>query len=306
MNQNQVSSSFALQNASQMAAVGNYQAASSLLDMFKEDETAVEVHLLRAKIFAQQGKFEEAIKQWQQVLRKNPNNQEAREGIKKASRLKSCPAGKFFLRTRLFVGSFIFILVGLVAVFSYLLGHRSWNSDKMTSQEFLKLQEQQVQHIILKIDERLQTLVNANKPTPPEIDINVPGVIKGADGNSIVLTFEKGLFLGGTSILKPEAKHVLSLLGQQLRTYINKISIRIIGHTDDLLLPDGSNYPDNDSLGLARAAAVIDELRTTSHLPVDMFYAAAAGESYSPYPNDTRENRGKNRTVVIKIGKMNR
>jgi flagellar motor protein MotB len=304
MNQNQISESFALQIASQLAAIGNYQAASSLLDTFKEDEISIEVHLLRAKIFAQQGKFEEAINQWQQVLKKDPKNQGAMEGIKKASRLKSRPASKLFLRAKILYVFIFLIFVGLAAIFSYLVGRGSVNVEKMASQEMVKLQEQQTQQIILKIDEKLQPLVNVSKPTPPEIEINVPGILKRIDGNHVVLTFEFGLFYSGTNILKPEAKHILSLLGHQLRFYMNKLSIRIIGHTDDLPLPGGSNYQDNESLGLARAVAVIDELRTASRLPTNMFYAAAAGESYSPYPNDSQENRVKNRTVEMQIWKI--
>ncbi len=304
MNQNQVSEPFALQIASQLAAIGYYQAASSLLDTFKEDETSIEVHLLRAKILAQQGKFEEAINRWQKVLKKDPKNQGALEGIKKASRLKSRPASKLFLRAKILYVFIFLIFVGLVAIFSYLVGRGSVNVEKMASQEMVKLQEQQTQQIILKIDKKLQPLVNINKPTPPEIEINVPGIIKRIDGNHVVLIFENGLFDNGANILKPGAKHVLSLLGRQLRPYISKVLLRIIGHTDDLPLPAGSNYPDNESLGLARAAAVVDELRRTSHLPANMFYATAAGESYSPYPNDTRENRMKNRTVEMQIFKV--
>jgi type VI secretion system protein ImpK len=304
MNQKQTSKSFALQTASQMAAIGNYQAASSLLEILREEDMSNEVYLLRAKIFAQQGKFEEAINQWQEVLKKDPSNQEAREGVKKASRLKARPANKLFLRVKILYGFIFLLLVGLVAVFSFMAGRGSGNPGKIVSQEVIKLQEQKFQQIILKIDEKLQPLVNVHKPTPPEIEINVPGIIKKIDGSHVVLIFDKGLFDNGTNTLKPEAKHVLSLLGLQLRPYISKVLIGIIGHTDDLPLPGGSNYPDNESLGLARAATVIDELRRASNLPANMFYAAA-GEYYFPYPNDTRENRVKNRTVEMQIFKIN-
>jgi flagellar motor protein MotB len=305
MNQNQLSESFTLQTASQLAALGNYQAASSLLENLNEEGNSIDVYLIRAKIFAQQGKLEEAINQWQQALKKDPNNKEARAGVRKASRLKSHPSPRFFLRVRVFLGLLFLLLLGAVVALSYLVGRGSVNVEKRGYPGVVKLPEQQLQYIILKIDEKLQPLVNGNQPTHPGIEINVPGIKKRIDGNHVVLVFEKGLFKSGTSILKSEARHTLSLLGNQLRPYIKKISIRITGHTDDLPLRIGGNYPDNESLGLARAAAVIDELRRISYLPANMFYAAAAGESYSPYPNDSQENKAKNRTVVMQIFKIN-
>ncbi len=70
--------------AAQLAFHGNYGPALTLLDAL--EELAVEGHalmqarLLRAKILAQQGGFEQAINEWDKVLALEPEHQEARLG----------------------------------------------------------------------------------------------------------------------------------------------------------------------------------------------------------------------------------
>ena len=58
----------ALQAATQMAAAGQYHAASALLDTLEAPVRPLEALLLQAKILAQQGRYAEAIAPWQEVL----------------------------------------------------------------------------------------------------------------------------------------------------------------------------------------------------------------------------------------------
>ncbi|NLG84207.1 MAG: hypothetical protein GX493_06295 [Firmicutes bacterium] len=52
---------------------------------------------------------------------------------------------------------------------------------------------------------------------------------------------------------------------------------------------------------LSGAAAAVEFLRETCGLPVAIFVISGVGESPSLHPNDTPENRSRNRTVVVRI-----
>lgn len=90
---------FAQANA--LAANGQYIAASSLLDTLDNTTNPVAITILRGKIAAQRGEFEEAIHHWQSALNHQPNNQEAREGMELAMELKDNPARAFLFRANL-------------------------------------------------------------------------------------------------------------------------------------------------------------------------------------------------------------
>ena len=119
-------------------------------------------------------------------------------------------------------------------------------------------------------------------------------------GHMLVVTFESGLFSRSTS-LTPDAKHVLSALGWHLQPSIGRVAVHVIGHTDDQPLPGRNSYRDNEALGLARAVAVVEHMRTTAQLPGTMFSIGSLGASQTPYPNDTSSNRARNRTVVLQV-----
>lgn len=303
---NPTTNSFTLQAATQLAAGGNYRASSALLDTLPEKETDIEVSLLRAKMCAQQGNYPDAIKHWQTVLSKQPGNKEAQEGIAKANRLNSRPGGKLFWRARIFYALLLLLFIGLVGLFSFMMGRGSMSRggpDLSATTELMAIQSQQSQQI-REIDENLKSLIAKSK-TPPAIKIDIPGIQQSVEGNTIVLIFEKGLFNGGSDRLRSDALPLLSSLVRQLKAHAGEIFIRVIGHTDNTPLPQWSPYNDNESLGLARAVAVIEHLRASAQLPSRLFIAATAGESLPPYDNDSQENRVRNRTVVIRIFRSN-
>jgi len=105
----------ALAAAAQMAAAGKHEPALALLDTVPQD-LAVPARLLRAKIFAQQRRYDQAISQWEQVLDQEPDNAEALAGIATADKLKgrTALAETFFLRANLIHAALVLIIVGLV------------------------------------------------------------------------------------------------------------------------------------------------------------------------------------------------
>lgn len=103
-----------------LAAAGSYNQAERVLsEAIKDSKPAVEYLLLLGKIYAQQGRYQEAIQQWQKILGIEPENKEAKEAIEKASALFKkhlSPAGLFW---RSFLILVIFVL-GLSLI--YFLG----------------------------------------------------------------------------------------------------------------------------------------------------------------------------------------
>ena len=88
--------------------------------------------------------------------------------------------------------------------------------------------------------------------------------------------------------------------GRQLAPRGDAIDIDITGYTDTVPLRRGARFPDNHVLALARADAVAQHLAGCG-IPTRNIAVHAAPASVTPYPNDTKENRTRNRTVEIRI-----
>ncbi|MDD4735683.1 MAG: ParB/RepB/Spo0J family partition protein [Kiritimatiellae bacterium] len=102
------------------------------------------------------------------------------------------------------------------------------------------------------------------------------------------------------SEINAEAEALLRFIGNTLQPWIDQIQIRVIGHTDNNAITAGT-YHDNVDLGLRRASAAVDFLHREGHIPANRLAAASIGELSPPYPNDTLENKTKNRTITIQI-----
>lgn len=111
-----------IEAAARMAAEGQYKAATALLDRIEDDSLAVEALLLRARISAQQDRYDEAIVQWQEALALDPENEEARKGIATAERYKQKGGMASYARRRLVAGGLLAALVLLACVVSFSLG----------------------------------------------------------------------------------------------------------------------------------------------------------------------------------------
>ena len=74
------------------------------------------------------------------------------------------------------------------------------------------------------------------------------------------------------------------------------IQVLIEGHTDNL-----GGYDNNMVLSQARADAVAQYLIQNHSIEPSRLKANGVGETIPLYPNDSTENRSKNRRVVFKI-----
>ena len=114
-----------LRNARLLARSGKYSLAYREIEShtFKKPQQKLEASLLLAKIFAQQGIFDNASAYWKNVLRSYPENQEALLGLAAISRQKASPP---LYRALKFIGVcflFIFTVVGLSAYLNNQVHH---------------------------------------------------------------------------------------------------------------------------------------------------------------------------------------
>lgn len=107
------------------------------------------------------------------------------------------------------------------------------------------------------------------------------------------------LFESGDATLGNHALELLGKISSILKDQNN--AVRVEGFTDDRPIHN-VRYPSNWELSSARAAAVV-QLFIEEGLDASRLVAAGYGEFQPVAPNDSQENRAKNRRVVLMISK---
>jgi chemotaxis protein MotB len=106
------------------------------------------------------------------------------------------------------------------------------------------------------------------------------------------------LFEVASEELMDEGKEVLAQLAQVFKTIPQEIVVE--GHTDNQPLGGKMKYFSNWELSAARAMTAVNQLISRGINP-SRLSAVAFGQYHSIYPNDTEENRAKNRRIEINI-----
>jgi len=126
------------------------------------------------------------------------------------------------------------------------------------------------------------------------------------------------LFDRGTAVLKPSAKNTLIQVFEKIKDLpYNKIVVE--GHTCDLPIPETKwntpyyweltiarqqgigGFKSNWELGATRASQVVEFLIKEKIVQKEKVSAAALGPYHPIAPNDSEENRQKNRRIEIKV-----
>ncbi len=121
-----------------------------------------------------------------------------------------------------------------------------------------------------------------------------PSVKVVKDRGAVVLRIDEAiLFEAGSAELKPQALPVLTRVAGLIQPL--PLRARIEGHTDDIPFstPDMSNW----DLSVNRALAVLRFFQQQDLLPLSRLSAVGYGAEQPLAPNDTPENRAKNRRV---------
>jgi chemotaxis protein MotB len=106
------------------------------------------------------------------------------------------------------------------------------------------------------------------------------------------------LFDLGSCDLKPEAIPALKEIGSLIKNMPNAIIVD--GHSDNVPVT-GKKFRSNFELSAARAFSVIKYFIEVEKIAPGQFSAFGYGEYRPVFPNDSEENRGKNRRIEINI-----
>lgn len=118
------------------------------------------------------------------------------------------------------------------------------------------------------------------------------------EGGILLRLGQEVLFDLGKASIKPEAKPILSTLSKVLKENLKEIQVE--GHTDDIPIHT-RRFPSNWELSAARALSVVRYFFEYEGIPEKHLIAVGRGEHRPLVPNDSPENRRKNRRVEIMI-----
>jgi chemotaxis protein MotB len=119
------------------------------------------------------------------------------------------------------------------------------------------------------------------------------------DGRGLIVSLpEEAAFAVGSADMSAEARQTVDRIAAAVRPTPN--GIRIEGHTDDVPIRT-AKFASNWELSTARASAVVAYLAGSGGLAPARLSAAGYGEYHPRVPNDSAENRAKNRRIDIVI-----
>jgi chemotaxis protein MotB len=117
------------------------------------------------------------------------------------------------------------------------------------------------------------------------------------EGVRITLTSSK-LFPEGSAKIIPEALKRLDAVGEILKLANRRLIVE--GHTDNEIIAS-DNYPSNWELAAARASTIVRYLIKRHQVSSDLLSVASYADQRPLAPNDSEENRSKNRRIEILI-----
>jgi len=108
------------------------------------------------------------------------------------------------------------------------------------------------------------------------------------------------LFDKGRADLKPSGRDVLQRLAQEFSRSSGRVEV--IGHTDNMPIRGtlSRKFPTNWELGAARAAAVVRFFEEFG-VPKARLSVVSRGSGWPLAPNDSEENRARNRRIEIRV-----
>ncbi|MBO6849456.1 MAG: flagellar motor protein MotB [Marinobacter sp.] len=119
------------------------------------------------------------------------------------------------------------------------------------------------------------------------------------DENQVVIRFsEEATFRSGDAAIKPEMLPIIDRVVGVLADC--RGDVLVSGFTDDRPIAS-SRYRSNWDLSAARAVSVVHELVMNRQVPAERVVAAGRAETNPLAPNDSEENRARNRRVEMAI-----
>lgn len=148
-------------------------------------------------------------------------------------------------------------------------------------------------------------LLDGIEPLPkkarPEISLAhiISDITENERGVTITLEADE-LFASGQAEIRGDRLYVLDSIGRLFRHATN--DILVMGHTDSIPIK-GDHFASNLELSVYRALTVLHYLTDSQGLKPERLAAGGYGDLLPRYPNDTPENRTKNRRVEFVLRK---
>ncbi|HWM29942.1 MAG TPA: flagellar motor protein MotB [Woeseiaceae bacterium] len=122
------------------------------------------------------------------------------------------------------------------------------------------------------------------------------------DRKVIIHILENASFDSGYANMRPEFRPVLAKIGSLIDS--NSGTVTVSGHTDNVPIAN-ERFRSNWELSASRAVSVTHELLLEATLDVSRFVVTGHAATKPRAPNDSDENRAKNRRVDISIVRGN-
>ncbi|MDY6798605.1 MAG: flagellar motor protein MotB [Pseudomonadota bacterium] len=117
--------------------------------------------------------------------------------------------------------------------------------------------------------------------------------------DEVVIRFsEEATFRSGEAAIKPEMIPIIDRVVRVLAGCMGDVVVA--GYTDDRPI-SSDRYRSNWDLSAARAVSVVHQLVLNRQVPAERVIAAGRAETHALVPNDSAENRARNRRVEIAI-----
>jgi chemotaxis protein MotB len=165
----------------------------------------------------------------------------------------------------------------------------------------LQAKQEQYENIVRdkeKETKNYEALMNSLKS-----ELNQKSVtIQNLEGKLTVTFVNEVLFESGSASISKQGKSILDDFAKGMKDNPG-FRINVIGHTDNVAIAGNlaKTYPSNWELSTARAVSVVRYLTEVSGMSPDNLYPEGHSYYTPVVPNDTPENRAKNRRVEIII-----
>ncbi|GAA4233541.1 hypothetical protein GCM10022254_36210 [Actinomadura meridiana] len=259
--------------ARELARAGRYAEAEQLL----QEEHGPAALDLKARVYAQQGRLNEADRCWAEVAAHSPGHPGATAGRHRIAKIlaKAASPRRFLItRTVLRLG----IAAAIVLAFVMLVD--VWQ-DRDTPPPPPK------------------AVPSRSTPTNPLATLNLEtrGVHVERRTGELAVTFDHELFRRDAN-LTAQGRALLEDLGERLRPYGDQLTVAVLGHTDRKAVHPGGGYASNAELGLLRATVVREVLRSSARIPTSHFSISTLAALLPPHSGKAD---ARNRTVSLRI-----
>ncbi|MDA8118251.1 MAG: hypothetical protein M0000_12880 [Actinomycetota bacterium] len=243
---------------------------------------------LLARVRAQRGSVEDAKVLWQQILAADPTNRSARDALQ-AVEARSLAAWRFRVATSAVAAAVI--LAAFVVAIAKLGGINGTERRPQVSSS--------------RVAQATSVLQSKESPSPaapslPEIGHETVGIRWHKLGSELLITFDRELFEHGTD-LSGLAQRQLMAVADSLRGQPHVAGVTVVGCTDEKTLRADSPFDDNFSLGLARAAKIVEFLAARGQLPGAILAASSRGDDPDVRGFEDAKIGVKARTAVLKV-----